>query len=45
MKITHSFHHLHSPWVELLVQGFVEDLQSRQDVRNLTVSQQSSEHG
>lgn len=45
MKITHLFEHLPSPWGELWVLGFVEDLQSRQDVRNLTVSQQSLEHG
>ena len=44
-NITHLFEHVPSPRGELLVHGFVEDLQSRQDVRNLAVSQQSSEQG
>lgn len=38
---THLFWNLPSPWGELLVQGFVEDLQSWQDAGNFTVSQQS----
>lgn len=38
---THSFGKLPDPWGELLVQRSVEDLQSRQDAGNFTVSRKS----
>lgn len=38
---THSFCKLPDPWGELLVQRSVEDLQSRQDAGNFTVSRKS----
>lgn len=40
---THSFWMLSDPRGELLVQRSVEDLQSRQDAGNFTVSQKKSE--